>query len=203
MLRRRLLGLVTALVALPCLGVAWGEEACSKWAISEGGNSSFCIELVETSPLDLDGEVTFTYEVCQIAGKKALSHWILVPQIQCYGTDANGVPYTLNDLVVGATFQTLKGGNWISKDVKVVIGLDPTTQYDGIKFDDLQPTDACHRYTITFDLSKLAGDCELEVCCIPAATKAGNEDIRDKRKRSVDPGYADILGLCFKRQFAI
>lgn len=103
MLNRRVL-LMAALLALPCMSVAWAtDQVCPNPAPAVGGNSSFTIELKGGAP-SYDGDlVTFTYEVCQIDGQNALSHWVLVPNIDCYGEDEDGSPYTLADLVVGAT----------------------------------------------------------------------------------------------------
>jgi hypothetical protein len=175
-------------------GVAWAQ--CDNPALSGGGNSSFSIELKGGAP-SYDGDfVTFTYEVCQEGGQNALSHWILAPVIDCYGSDDDGTAYTLGDLLVGATLQTWdeETAQWIGTDITVVIGEDPTTGLDGIKFDDLDPTDDCHRYTLTFDISKLEGGYTLCAGCIGAATKAGNEDIRSKGKNAKSPGFTSVLG---------
>ena len=191
-MNRRIL-LAAALLVLPCVSLAWGQD-CENPATAVGGNSSFTIELVGGEPTYDGDEVTFTYEVCQVDGQNALSHWIFVPNIDCYGADEDGFPYTLEDLVVGATIQTYNAetGQWVDGDVEIVVGLDPTTGLNGIKFDDLKPYDYCHRYTITFNVSKLEFGYTLCAGCVDAATKAGNEDIRNAD--SPDPGFASILG---------
>lgn len=73
-----------------------------------------------------------------------------------------------------------------------MLGLDPTTGLNGIKFDDLDLDDDCHRYTITFDTSKLDPRYTLCAGCVDAATKAGNETISGKKPLS--PGFTRILG---------
>jgi hypothetical protein len=193
MLNRRVL-LVAALVALVGANVSWAE--CDNPATAEGSNASFTIKLVGGAPSYDGDDVTFTYEVCQVGGQNALSHWILVPDIDCYGVDEDGNPYTLADLVKGATLQTWdeETEQWVSEDIVVVVGEDPTTGLDGIKFDDIDATDACHRYTITFDTSKLDVGYTLCAGCIEAATKAGNEDVRSTRRGAPQPGFATILG---------
>jgi hypothetical protein len=193
---------VAAMLALPCMSVASGQD-CDNPALAVGGNSSFTIELKGGAP-SYDGDlVTFTYEVCKDGGKAALSHWMFAPDINCYSDDEFGNPYTLADLVVDATLQTWDTDTeqWVGEDLDVVVGFDPTTGLNGIKFDDLDPNDDCHRYTITFDASKLDPAFTLCAGCIQAATKAGNESIVPPKKGALTlPGEAYILGpvCCLK-----
>jgi len=187
---------VAAMLLLPCMSMAWGQ-GCDNPATAVGANGSFTIELKGGAPT-YDGDlVTFTYEVCQVGGKNGLSHWIFVPDIDCYGVDENGTPYTLADVVDSATLQTLNSdtASWDNThDIVVGIGLDPTTGLNGIKSDDLDPTDDCHRYTFTFDVSKLAPGYTLCAGCISAATKAGNEDVRGRGRNAALPASTTILG---------
>lgn len=158
-----------------------GESACQNPATT--CNNGFTIEY--KGKVKEGNLLTFTYEVCRKDSAAGLSHWIFSSAgITCLGTNPEtGQSYTLNDLVVRATI----GGESITP----VIGLDPTTQVTGIKFDTGFES-GCVIYTITFDLSKLEAGWTLGEGCVLAATKAGNQDITRSDRNS--PGYACIIG---------
>lgn len=184
-----------ALAQCPAQGS--GAAGVAAWAAANCGaedcdnptttcNDEFTIEYLG---MDEDGDlVTFMYEICQISDEinpsaPALGHWVMaLGQITCL---ADGM--TLDDLVVGAT---LDGEPLDEEDV--VIGLDPTTQVSGVKFDHPAPDKGCHTWTIIFDTSALADGWTLGEGCVLAATKAGNQDIRNSTRPS--PGYACIVG---------
>lgn len=123
--------------------------------------------------------VTFGYTVCQISGQQALSHWIIGLDIPCLGSGN-----TLSDLVVGATLN--------GQAIVPVVGLDPTTQVTGIKFNEGVAGGSCNDFTVTFDISVLDSGYTLGTGCTTAATKAGNQDIQ--RADRLTPGYACIIG---------
>lgn len=144
-------------------------------------NGEFTIELVDVI---WDGDfVTFVYEVCETeVGRADLSHWSLATGgINCLGDAA-----TIENLIVGATFN----GTDIFNDDEIDLGLDPTTQVVGLKF-DLGGND-CNTYTVTFDTSVLEEGYTIDIGRILASTKAGNQDIRREDRSSL--GYACILG---------
>ncbi len=171
---------------------AWAEENCgsdSCTSFATTCNGEFTIELLD---VNYEGTfVTFEYEVCQIAGQNGLSHWIIgLGQIDCLGEG-----YVLGDLVDGATLN--------GEPTEFVVGLDPTTQVYGIKFNTSVPASSCNTFTVTFDTSALAPGYTLGTGCALAATKAGNQDIRSFRQNQPpSPGYACILGpVCEEVEF--
>ncbi|MBX3382015.1 MAG: hypothetical protein KF864_00765 [Phycisphaeraceae bacterium] len=161
-----------------------GEDSCATLATT--CNGEFTIELLDFA--GVDGLVTFTYEVCKVGGGANLSHWSIgMAGIGCLasGIDDSGMPYayTLHDLVVGATLN--------GSPVSFEIGMDPTTQVYGLKFDE-EMTDPCAIFTITLDSSKVDPLFQIAAGCTVAATKAGSQDIRSSNRPS--PGYACIAG---------
>lgn len=165
---------------------AWIAENCNSDACENPAttcNGDFTIELLDVT---YDGAlVTFEYDVCQIDDGSALSHWgIGLGQISCYGVDEEGNLYDASDLVVAATLN--------GQPTDFEVGLDPTTQLFGIKFDEGVEEDTCNNFTVTFDTSVLAEGYTLGVGCTPAATKAGNQDITLEDRQT--PGYACIGG---------
>lgn len=151
-------------------------------------NGEFTIELVN---IDRDGDlVTFTYEVCgTAAARNALSHW----SFSLAGIDCLMDGFTMNDLLVDATLN--------GEAVPFVVGLDPTTGLEGLKFDQgTARNGTCDIFSLTLDESVLDPMYRLGFGCVTAATKAGNQDIRDRRRAS--PGYACIAGpVCELREF--
>lgn len=160
---------------------AWAAANCTPGLCvnpATTANGSFTIELQAVTTVG--SQVTYSYEVCQIAGQNALSHWVLgLGQIDCL---APGM--SLNDLVVGATLDGVA--------TSYSIGLDPTTQVDGFKFDAGVPSVGCYTWSLTLDTSVLAGGSTIGSACVLAATKAGNQDIRNAARPV--PGYACIEG---------
>lgn len=156
---------------------AWFEENCEGEAENPATTCSgeFTIELVSVDAFE--GFVTFEYEVCKTEeGSADLSHWsIATGGINCL---ADG--YTIQDLILRATFN--------GEDIALELGLDPTTQVVGLKFDDGE--DGCNAYTVTFDTSVLEDGYTIGTGTVLASTKAGNQDIRSGKS----PGYACIVG---------
>jgi hypothetical protein len=139
-------------------------------------NGEFSIELVD---IYRDGAlVTFEYQVCQIGGRNALSHWSFGPSFDCLEQG-----FSLSDIVVEMRVN--------GEPAIFGIGLDPTTCVYAIKFDDLTPSTTCDTYTVTFDESKLQAGWRLGAGCVLAVTKAGNQDIR---RGNNSPGYSCIFG---------
>jgi hypothetical protein len=162
---------------------AWALENCGEEATCNNPattcNNEFTIELLNVTE---DGSfVTFEYEVCRIGGSSALSHWgIGLGQIDCLGEE-----FDIEDLVVSVTMN--------GEDIEFDVGLDPTTQLFGIKFNEGEgDVDSCNTYAVTFDTSVLEEGQTLGVGCVVAATKAGNQDITRVDRDS--PGYACIAG---------
>ncbi|MGQ3685232.1 MAG: hypothetical protein ACUBOA_09560 [Candidatus Loosdrechtia sp.] len=174
----------------------WAAENCTEGDCENPAttcNGDFTIELIERSE---DGDlITFEYKVCKITQSADLSHWSISDAgITCLGEDENGIPYELKDLIVGATLNGVEID--INSKDEFDIGLDPTTQVTGIKFnvgfDADEEEDGCATYTITFDKSKLEEGMTLGEGCVLAATKAGNQDIERSDRNS--PGYVCIIG---------
>lgn len=199
-LRNRIVGsAVAAAAALAWVAPTWaqcpaqgsGAAGVAQWTADNcppGGtgcanpattcNGEFTIELLSVT--QLGDFVTFEYEVCQIAGQAALSHW----SFGLGGIDCLGDGFTLADLIVDAT---LNGAA-----TAYVIGLDPTTQLFSLKFDEGVAGGTCNIFTVTFDTAALAPGFTIGVGCVTAATKAGNQDIQ--RADRASPGYACIAG---------
>lgn len=194
----------SAIAGVPCPPAGSGAQGVADWAAENCGptdctnpattcNGQFTIELKGTSTAG--SYITFEYEVCQIAGQNGLSHWgIGLGQIDCLGTADDGRAFSLDDLVVGAS---LNGNPLTPGAGGFVVGLDPTTQLYGIKFDTGVPAGSCNTYTVTFDTSKLAEGYTLGIGCTVGATKAGNQDIRpanNPNNQAPSPGYACAEG---------
>jgi hypothetical protein len=106
--------------------------------------------------------VTFSYTFCKAAQYQDLSHWVMdLTELECL------LPANYTGFVHTATVQ--------GDTVQVVYGIDPTTQINGFKFDNLNYTAACLDFTITFDESVLETGYIIEEGCIYAGTKAGND----------------------------
>lgn len=164
----------------------WQAQYCPTGTPNCGGTPATCnihfgINLISVTTLgDL---VTYEWRICQFGGPAALSHWIF----DTTGLTCVSPEFTLDDLIVEVTF------NGIVLDPDFYdIGLDPTTQIDGFKFDIGGPQGQCATYTVTFDTSKLLDGYTLGVGCVMGATKAGNEDIRRADRPS--PGYQCVEG---------
>jgi hypothetical protein len=175
----------STLNAADCPPAGSGAAGVAEWAAVNVGsecenpattcNGEFTIELIDVSE---NGDLmTFEYQVCQVAGQNALSHFIIAPQIVCGVT-----PVSLGSIMVGATVN--------GEDVIPVVGLDPTTQVDGIKVET--PESECYEIALTFDTSLLPEGYTLGVGCTLATTKAGNQDIQ--RSNRATPGYASVQG---------
>jgi hypothetical protein len=172
-------------------GGVWGWEAANCDADSCGElattcNGEFTIELLDFS--ESDGLVMFTYEVCKIGGGADLSHWSIgLAGIGCLasGVDDSGnqFAYTLHDLIVGATIN--------GSPANFEIGMDPTTQVFGLKFDE-EVEGGCAVFGFTLDSSKVDPLWQIGVGCTVASTKAGPQDIGNSERPS--PGYACVAG---------
>jgi len=144
------------------------DGVCANPAVA--GNYS-----IELLGVEADGTlVTFEWQVCKLQsgeGNPGLSHWnFAVSQIACLG---EGV--SVADLVVAATLDVGEGEVDILD--KIVIGLDGSTGFVGLKFDigfECAPTPCCATYTITFDISLLNEGWTLGSGCIHMVTKGGN-----------------------------
>ncbi len=153
-------------------------------------NEEFYINL-KSFTKNNDGKITFTYEVSKNevneSKVKNLSHFVIsLTQIDClYGG------YKISDLVKSATLN--------GESVTPEIGLDPTTQVNGVKI-DVPVGSGPYTFTITFDTSILAEGYTLGVGCVLAATKAGNQDITRNDRGS--PGYACIQGPVCEKETA-
>jgi hypothetical protein len=156
-------------------------------------NNEFTIELTGTETAG--NLMTFNYKVCRIGGAAALSHW----DFSTAGITCLGEGFKLKDLVVdlkvnGVSIPKDPDGTYDS-----LIGLDPTTQITGIKFEPVPKFGVgfCMTFSVTFDLSKLDANYTLGRGCVVAATKAGDQDIRPpqgKANPKDSPGYACIVG---------
>jgi hypothetical protein len=129
--------------------------------------------------------VTFEWEVCKLLPGpevKGLSHWNLELDF------SDCLPYglKLEDVVVGGKV------NGVAATLE--FGLDPTTQIEGVKFDDLNLGDevGCYTFTLTLDASLLSSGYTFGEGAIKVATKAGNQDARDEMGEQ--PGYATVTG---------
>lgn len=161
-------------------------------------NGEFSIEL---TAVDQDGSlVTYSYEICKLTpggrnGTPALSHWVLGVDLECL---ADGV--TLNDLLVdyavdGVSVLECNDPLHEEDDPCYEIIADPTTGLFGIKvegFDEFSQGE-CLSFSLTFDESLLVEGAILGVGCVPAATKAGNQELGGGTRHG-DPGYACVLG---------
>jgi hypothetical protein len=152
-----------------------GGMECSNSAIT--CNGSFSINFLGSSTIGT--QTTFGYQVCQLLSGSALSHWVISLNIPCLAEGS-----TLNQLVVAATLNQVP--------INPVVGLDPTTQLLGIKFNEGVAQGSCNEFTVTFETAALAADYILGEGCVTAVTKAGNQDIRNAARSS--PGYACIVG---------
>jgi len=167
-------------------GVAAFAAACDGCSSTDNPattcNGGFSIELVDCGR---DGDlVTYTYEVCKLTTGSDLSHWVIaLGDVDCL---AAGV--SLADLVANVT----QDGN----AAPFAVGVDPTTQVSGFKFDI--GGSGCHTYAVTFDESLLADGFVLGKSTVVSATKAGNQDIQ--RADRDPPGYACVLGpICIQQ----
>jgi hypothetical protein len=187
---------------------AWTAANCAGGQCSTNPattcNEEFTIEFLGS---DDDGQnVTFDYEICQIGGRNALSHWTIgLGQITgCVDESLLG-PYGLEDIIVAASLdgddlqirteaadEDLDGDGIFGELKEVTIGLDPTTQLFGLKFDRGVSDNGCHTWSITFDTSFLMPGYNLCEGCTVGATKAGSQDIRTASRKS--PGYACVVG---------
>jgi hypothetical protein len=145
-------------------------------------NGQFTIDLLS---VERSGQyVTFTWEVCRGTNyRHGLSHWVLsLAHIDCL---ADGK--SLADLVV----DTYLNGALVEH----VVGNDPTTGVFGVKFDDLPGLSAaCNTFAVTFDEGALADGRILEVGCVLASTKAGNQDVRGRVSNHGRPDRATVAG---------
>lgn len=165
-------------------GVAAFTAACAACGGADNPattcNNEFTIELINGAPTRNGDLVTFTYEVCRLAGaRRALSHWTIgLGQIDCLGAGKS-----LADLLVSCTFN---GSN-----INCVIGIDPSTLLFGVKF-DVGFQGQCATFSVTLDESAVADGFQIGTGTIVAATKAGNQDIT--RSNRATPGYVCVLG---------
>jgi hypothetical protein len=163
------------------------NDECSE-GLSTTCNDEFTIEFLGR---DVDGHlITFEYEVCRIGGSSDLSHWIFSLNLDCLGYG-----FTLEDAISKVEFNGEEITNY-------KIGLDPTTQLTGFKF-DVGTTTQCNTYAITFDKTKLEEGKTLTTECGLAATKAGNQDIRPAKKgeQAASPGYVCIpVPVCIEEE---
>jgi len=164
--------------AADCPSRGSGKSGVDKWASSNVGedcdnpattcNGEYTIELTDHERTG--NLVTFTWMVCS-NGPGSLSHWGFSPNIDCQGEG-----FGLLDLIHDASI------DGVSALDSVKIGLDPTTQIDGIKFDKgvhfNEDNGNCVEFSITFDISMLESGKTLGIGCTLAATKQGNQDIR-------------------------
>jgi hypothetical protein len=167
---------------------------------STTSNGEFRIEVLTIPPVSEeqangDVHVTYTWDICKLTsdskkgGTSALSHFTLGVDLSgCLGTNAQ----KLADIVEGVAVNGEPTYAWQVLDVG---DGDPTTAMQGLKVDEFATfgQGECATVSITFNQSKLNPGSILTVGCVPAATKAGNQDIGAK-KGSTTPGYACILG---------
>ena len=171
---------------------AWAEANCQEGNCVNPAttcNREFTIELTGTETAgDL---MTFHYKVCRLEGSPAaLSHWIF----STAGITCLGEGFALKDLVVDLKVNGDSIPKGDDETYDYLIGLDPTTQIDCIKFEPVPEFDVgyCKTFSVTFDLSKLDPNYTLGRGCVVAATKAGAQDIR--RDDRPTHGYACIVG---------
>lgn len=198
-----LLGLCTAVNA-SCPPAGSGKAGVDAWAAANCSGPASCVNPATTCNGDFTinflgvtssgSHLTYTWEVCHSGAKHNLSHWAF----GMAGIDCLAEGFTLGNLVVGAT----KNGD----PAAFAIGLDPTTQIFGLKF-DVGSSGGCDTWAVTLDPSVLAPGSSLGVGCVLTASKAGNQDIT--RADRASPGYACIMGpvctesnICWKGQTA-
>lgn len=164
-------------------------DHCHNPALTCNGN--FSIELVDVQT-DAMGCITFTYDVCRLAGSPAgLSHFVLgLGQIDCL---AQG--FTIADLVKSCSINGVAAF--------CVVGVDPTTALGGVKIDvtpgTLTDVGTCIRFTFSLNTNVLTEGQTIGVGCVVGVTKAGPENIT--RTDRLSPGYACIRGpVCQERE---
>lgn len=180
------------------------QEDCGPYAVADNGE--FSVEFLEYTYDPNTRYVTLYYEVCKLGNSpevKDLSHWVIDLHgfVHCLRADC-----TPDEFLVGCaqTAPFLAGetpGPYILEGADdpnapiCVLGVDPTTQVAGLKFDELILGDGdCQRFAFRLDMKCLRAGHTIVAGCVEVATKAGRQDIRDEPNTIPDPGYAHVTG---------
>lgn len=184
------------------------DEDCGPYAVTDNGE--FSVEFLEYTYDPNTRYLTLYYEVCKLGNSpqvKDLSHWSidLLGFAHCLKADC-----TPDDFLVGCAQTAPFGANQDpgpyllegadSPDAPVCeLGIDPTTQVPGLKFDELNLGNGeCQRFAFRLDLKCLRNGYTAVAGCVEVATKAGPQDIR--REDRDPPGYAELTGpVCVAR----
>lgn len=171
-------------------GVAIFAEDCTECYVEDPVltcNEEFTIELIGVDRDLALGTVTYSYEVLKAAPESPdLEYWVLGLDLehfqQCLDHDK-----TLSDLIVSCSVDDLDPGMDCG-----LVGPDPKTQLNGMKFEIALGEAANEIYTITLDENALAPGFEIVDECVVAATQADAQDIQ--REDRPTPGYACVVG---------
>jgi hypothetical protein len=188
--------------------ISGGQQAiaqdCGDFAVTDNGE--FSIEFLQYVYDPNNRYVTLYYEVCKLGRSpqvKDLSHWSIDLHgfVHCLRADR-----TADDFLIGCA-QTAPfpagetPGPYILEGAddpnapKCELGIDPTTQVPGLKFDDLNLGNGeCQRFAFRLDLKCLRAGHTATAGCVEVSTKAGHQDIRDEPNTIADPGYTHVTG---------
>jgi hypothetical protein len=161
-------------------------------ACLDGPHDSPAVELIGIDHDIVLNLLTYSYEVYKFPpgpedpDRPDLSHWVLgmdLEQFQrCLAADK-----TLSDLFVGCSVDLLAEGMDCGLSMP-----DPTTQLDGMRFENVIGDGESEIFAITLDETALALGFAILEGRVVAATKGGAQDIQ--REERPTPGYACVAG---------